>query len=66
MEDAPYDFSFSGVKSAVLKPSEQMPDDRRTKLSKQTIAASLPAGRIVDVLVDNAIRAAKRLPIWTV
>ena len=39
MEDAPYDFSFSGV-----KPSEQMPDDRRTNCRSRHRCV-LPAGR---------------------
>ena len=38
MEDAPYDFSFSGVKS------EQMPDDRRTNCRSRHRCV-LPAGR---------------------
>jgi len=53
MEDAPYDFSFSGVKSAVLNHLNKC---RMT--GEPDIAASFQQA-VVDVLVDNAIRAAK-------
>ena len=66
MEDAPYDFSFSGVKSAVLNHLNKC---RMTgePIVEADIAASFQQA-VVDVLVDNAIRAAKdyhmdRLPI---
>ena len=57
VDDHPYDFSFSGVKSAVLnyingckmKEIEIIPED---------IAASFQKA-VVDVLVDHAMRAAK-------
>ena len=57
MEDAPYDFSFSGVKSAVLNPLYKC---RMTgePIVEADIAASFQQA-VVDVLVDNAIRAAK-------
>ncbi len=57
MEDAPYDFSFSGVKSAVLNHLNKC---RRTDapIVEADIAASFQQA-VVDVLVDNAIRAAK-------
>lgn len=57
MEDAPYDFSFSGVKSAVLNHLNKC---RMTgePIVKADIAASFQQA-VVDVLVDNAIRAAK-------
>ena len=57
MEDAPYDFSFSGVKSAVLNHLNKC---RMTgePIVEADIAASFPQA-VVDVLVDNAIRAAK-------
>ena len=57
MEDAPYDFSFSGVKSAVLNHLNKC---RMTgePLVEADIAASFQQA-VVDVLVDNAIRAAK-------
>lgn len=57
MEDAPYDFSFSGVKSAVLNHLNQC---RMTgePIVEADIAASFQQA-VVDVLVDNAIRAAK-------
>lgn len=57
MEDAPYDFSFSGVKSAVLNHLNKC---RMTgePIVEADIAASFQQV-VVDVLVDNAIRAAK-------
>ena len=57
MEDAPYDFSFSGVKSAVLNHLNKC---RMTgePIVEADIAASFQQA-FVDVLVDNAIRAAK-------
>ena len=57
MGDAPYDFSFSGVKSAVLNHLNKC---RMTgePIVEADIAASFQQA-VVDVLVDNAIRAAK-------
>lgn len=57
MEDAPYDFSFSGVKSAALNHLNKC---RMTgePIVEADIAASFQQA-VVDVLVDNAIRAAK-------
>lgn len=57
MEDAPYDFSFSGVKSAVLNHLNKC---RMTgePIVEADIATSFQQA-VVDVLVDNAIRAAK-------
>ena len=57
MEDAPYDSSFSGVKSAVLNHLNKC---RMTgePIVEADIAASFQQA-VVDVLVDNAIRAAK-------
>lgn len=57
MEDAPHDFSFSGVKSAVLNHLNKC---RMTgePIVEADIAASFQQA-VVDVLVDNAIRAAK-------
>ena len=57
MEDAPYDFSFSGVKSAVLNHLNKC---RMTgePIVEADIAASFQQA-VVDVLVDNGIRAAK-------
>ena len=57
MEDAPYDFSFSGVKSAVLNHLNKC---RMTgePIVEADIAASFQQA-VVYVLVDNAIRAAK-------
>ena len=56
MEDAPYDFSFSGLKSAVLNYLNKC---RMTGEEYKTadIAASFQKA-VVDVLVENAMRAA--------
>ncbi|MEG0191377.1 MAG: tRNA (adenosine(37)-N6)-threonylcarbamoyltransferase complex transferase subunit TsaD [Lachnospiraceae bacterium] len=55
MEDAPYDFSFSGVKSSVLNYINgcQM---KGIAYHQADIAASFQKA-VVDVLVENAIRA---------
>lgn len=57
MEDAPYDFSFSGVKSAVLNHLNKCRMTGEPSVEAD-IAASFQQA-VVDVLVDNAIRAAK-------
>lgn len=57
MEDAPYDFSFSGVKSAVLNYLNKC-----RMIGEPIVEADIAASfqqAVVDVLVDNAIRAAK-------
>lgn len=57
MEDAPYDFSFSGVKSAVLNHLNKC-----RMIGEPIVEADIAASFqqvVVDVLVDNAIRAAK-------
>ena len=57
VEDAPYDFSFSGVKSAVLNHLNGC-KMKGEPIVEADIAASFQQA-VVDVLVDNAIRAAK-------
>lgn len=59
IEDAPYDFSFSGLKSAVLNYLNKC---RMTgeSVREADVAASFQQA-VIDVLVDNAIRAAKDL-----
>lgn len=57
MEDTPYDFSFSGVKSAVLNHLNKC-----RMIGEPIVEADIAASfqqAVVDVLVDNAIRAAK-------
>ena len=56
MEDAPYDFSFSGLKSAVLNYLNGC-EMKHLPVNKADVAASFQAA-VVDVLVDNSIRAA--------
>lgn len=57
VEDAPYDFSFSGLKSAVLNYLNKC---RMTgeSIVEADVAASFQKA-VTDVLVDNAIRAAR-------
>lgn len=57
IEDAPYDFSFSGLKSAVLNYINKC---RMTgqEISVPDVAASFQQA-VVDVLLENAMRAAK-------
>ena len=57
MEDAPYDFSFSGVKSAVLNHLNKCRIIGEP-IVEADIAASFQQA-VEDLLVDNAIRAAK-------
>ncbi len=57
IEEAPYDFSFSGLKSAVLNYLNKC---RMTgePIVEADVAASFQQA-VVDVLVDNALRAAE-------
>lgn len=57
MEDAPYDFSFSGLKSAVLNYLNGC-EMKHIEVNKADVAASFQQA-VVDVLVGNSIRAAK-------
>ncbi len=57
MEDAPYDFSFSGLKSAVLNYLNGCAM-KHIEVNKADVAASFQQA-VTDVLVDNSVRAAK-------
>lgn len=57
IEDAPYDFSFSGLKSAVLNYLNKA-KMMETAIVEADVAASFQKA-VIDVLVENAIRAAK-------
>lgn len=57
MEDAPYDFSFSGLKSAVLNYLNGCAM-KNIEVNRADVAASFQQA-VTDVLVDNSIRAAK-------
>ena len=57
MPDAPYDFSFSGLKSAVLNHLNSC-EMKNIEINKADIAASFQQA-VVDVLTDNTINAAK-------
>ncbi len=53
--DSPFDFSFSGLKTALIRYLEQHPDE----LPLADVAASYQQA-IVDVLVDKSLAAAER------
>lgn len=57
MEDAPYDFSFSGLKSAVLNYLNGC-KMKHQEINRADVAASFQQA-VVDVLTDNSVRAAK-------
>ena len=57
MEDAPYDFSFSGLKSAVLNYLNGC-EMKHQEINRSDVAASVQQA-VVDVLTDNSVRAAK-------
>lgn len=57
MEDAPYDFSFSGLKSAVLNYLNGC-EMKHREVNRADVAASFQQA-VVDVLTDNSVRAAK-------
>ena len=57
IDGAPYDFSFSGVKSAVLNYLNSC-EMKKEEVNRADIAASFQ-NAVVDVLVKNTIRAAK-------
>ncbi len=61
IEDAPYDFSFSGVKSAVLNHIN-MCEMKKEEINRADIAASFQEA-VVDVLTKRTIMAAKDLGI---
>ena len=57
MEDAPYDFSFSGLKSAVLNDLNGC-EMKHQEINRADVAASFQQA-VVEVLTDNSVRAAK-------
>ncbi len=57
MEDAPYDFSFSGLKSAVLNYLNAC-EMKHEPYSRPDVCASFQQA-VVEVLVGNSLRAAK-------
>lgn len=57
IEDAPYDFSFSGLKSAVLNYLNGCAM-KHIEVNKADVAASFQQA-VIDVLTDHAVRAAK-------
>ncbi len=57
VDDCPYDFSFSGLKSAVLNYLNQA-EMKGEEINRANVAASFQAA-VVDVLVDKTMHAAK-------
>lgn len=57
MEDAPYDFSFSGLKSAVLNYLNGC-EMKHIEVNRADVAASFQQA-VIDVLTDNSVRAAQ-------
>lgn len=64
IEDAPFDFSFSGLKSSVLNYLNQC-EMKQIPVNKADVAASFQQA-VIDVLVDHTVKAAKELGIQTV
>lgn len=63
VHDAPYDFSFSGLKTAVINLIHNM-EQRGEELPKKDICASFRYA-VVDLLVTNFLKAAKDYNITT-
>ena len=61
VEGCPYDFSFSGVKSAVLNYLNQA-QMKAEEINRADVAASFQSA-VVDVLVDKTLQAAKEYRI---
>ncbi|WP_404330769.1 tRNA (adenosine(37)-N6)-threonylcarbamoyltransferase complex transferase subunit TsaD [Mesobacillus maritimus] len=61
LETGSYDFSFSGLKSAVIN-SVHNAEQRGEKIAPETLAASFQAS-VVDVLVTKAVQAAKEYKV---
>lgn len=61
LETGSYDFSFSGLKSAVIN-SVHNAEQRGEKIAPETLAASFQAS-VVDVLVTKALQAAKEYKV---
>ena len=60
-----YDFSFSGIKTAVVYFSKKMEQGKEKEVSKTDIAASFQRS-VVDTLVEKTIKAAEDNSIKTV
>lgn len=57
MADAPYDFSFSGLKSAVLNHLNSC-EMKKIEVNRADVAASFQQA-VIDVLTNNTVNAAK-------
>lgn len=63
-QDCPYDFSFSGLKTAVINAVHQL-EQKNEKVPVEDICASFQKAA-VDVLVDNTVEAARNTGVDTV
>ncbi len=63
VRDAPYDFSFSGLKTAVINLIHNM-EQRGEEIPKEDICASFRKA-VVDLLVSNFIKAAEDFNVKT-
>lgn len=63
-EDAHYDFSFSGLKTAVINTVHQL-EQKGEPLPVEDICASFQQA-VVDVLVDHTVKAARSLKLNTI
>ncbi|MBB6447624.1 tRNA (adenosine(37)-N6)-threonylcarbamoyltransferase complex transferase subunit TsaD [Bacillus benzoevorans] len=61
LEEGSYDFSFSGLKSAVINTVHNA-EQRGEVIAPENLAASFQAS-VVEVLVAKAVRAAKEYPV---
>jgi N6-L-threonylcarbamoyladenine synthase len=61
LETGSYDFSFSGLKSAVINTVHNA-EQRGEKIAPETLAASFQAS-VVEVLVTKAVKAAKEYKV---
>lgn len=64
LEEDSLDFSFSGLKSAVINYCHKM-EQRKEEINKADVAASFQEA-VVDVLVDKTLNACKRFDAKTV
>ncbi len=65
LKDQSYDFSFSGLKTAVRYYIDKIPEEELTDAKINNICASFQTA-VVDILTSKTIRAAKELKIETI
>ena len=65
LKDTPYDFSFSGLKTAVINTIRSLQKSGSSRLPVEDIAASFQEA-VCDVIIDKALKAAKDTGIGTI